>query len=150
MRRALACVGVLLASLLAPRTLLAQSMADRMAGMGASTPAANTGAWTAPYANGAQCFPARALSGVVASDARDVILRIGRADFYRLRLTKDCPTLLEPGAHLVDIEHSPTLICGPADVELKVAAGDGSVSRCKADTLSRMSMADVKAASAPR
>ncbi len=149
MRRALACIGVLLTGVLAPRAVLAQSMADRMAGMGASSPAVNTGPWTAPYANGAQCFPARALSGVVASDARDVILRIGRADFYRLRLTRACPALLEPGAH-VDIQSGPTIICGPADLELRVAAGDGPVSRCAADTLSRMSMAEVKAASAPR
>ncbi len=148
MRRTLACVGVLFAVVLAPGALLAQTAAERMSGLGVSPqPVSPQGI---PSGQGLQCLQARALSGVVASNDRDVILRFGRADFYRLGLGKACPALLEPGAQVVDIEHGSNLICVARDVELKVVAGDGAVSRCAAHSLNRMSKAELAAAGAPQ
>ena len=149
MRRTLACVGVLFAVVLAPGALLAQTAADRMNGLGVSPQPVNPQGIPASFGQG-QCLQARALSGVVASNDRDVILRFGRADFYRLKLTSACPALVEPGAQVVDIEHGSNLICVARDVELKVVAGDGAVSRCAAHSLNRMSKAELAAAGAPQ
>ncbi len=150
MRRALACVGVLLAGVLAPGAICAQPMAERFDSLGVVTQPVNP-TWGPPTTDRGQCVQARTLSGVVASNDRDVIFRFGRAEFYRLRLTNPCPALLEPGAHVVDIKRGSTvIICDPRDMELKVAVGQGPVSRCTVDSLNRMSTAEVKAASARR
>jgi|WetSurMetagenome_2_1015567.scaffolds.fasta_scaffold233487_1 hypothetical protein len=147
MRRALVCVGVLLAGVLGQGAVLAQS---RMAGGGAAsmppTPydAPSYGSQF-PHSEGPVCLPARALSGVVASNDHEVILRFGRADFYRLRLTRACPALVAPGAHVVGIAGA----CSASYMELKVAGADGSVSRCAAGAPRQMSAAEVNAASAP-
>ena len=107
------------------------------------------GGWD-PQANGSVCLRGPLLSGVVASDDRQVILRFGRGDFYRVRLTKACPALVMTGANVAGVTRSTGgIICNAYDVELKVVAGDGSVSHCTGATLKRMTTAQVAAASAP-
>ena len=149
MRHALVCVA-LLAAVLTPRPVPAQTLEDRMAGMGqGSPPPVADGPWAPPFMPSPQCFLAGGLTGVVAPDDRDVILRIGRDAFYRVRLSGACPALAQPGAQVLGIGRGASAICRPSDVELKVAAAGGAVSRCGAETLHRMSLAEVKAASAP-
>ena len=105
------------------------------------------GPQTGPEVDGAGCLRGRTLSGVVASNDREAILRFGRASFYRVRLTRACPALLAPGAHVAGVTRSSGgLICNPFDVELKVVAANGAVSRCTGDTLRRMSATQVSAA----
>ena len=149
MRRALACVGVLLAVAMAPGALLAQTMDERILGATDTTPPFNPGP-SVPPASGdpGQCLEPRALSGVVAPNDRDVILRFGRADFYRLKLTRACPALVEPGAQVVSIQRDSAAVCLARDMELKVVVGDGLVSRCGVRSLDRMSKADLAAAAA--
>ena len=168
MRLALTCAGVLSASVLAPGMVLAQYQMPSPNPMTTppgtpvgppgytpyNPPAQLTYGANSPFQNGASggrdCLRARALSGVVASNDRQVILRFGGTDFYRVRLTKDCPALVQPGANVAGITRSSGgLICRPFDVELKVVAGDGAVSHCTGDTLEKMSKAEVAAASAP-
>ena len=175
---ALACFGVLLGGVLAPKTALGQGGLVIPGGGGYAIPPQNMpqGVPISPYYQpnpfGQQydrqqgvddgygrslppqvnrtCLQARTLSGVVASDDREVILRFGRDGLYRVRLTKACPALLMPGANVAGVTRSTGgMICNPYDVELKVVAGDGSTSRCTGATLSRMTAAQVKAASAP-
>ena len=149
MRRVLVCAGVLLAGVLVSGAVLAQSMGERMASLGVVSPPVDPSYGPLFDQPGLQCVQARALSGVVASNDREVIFRFGAANFYRLRLNKACPALLEPGAQVVDIKRGSDIICGPGDVELKVAVADGPVSRCTVGSLSRMSTAEVKTASGP-
>jgi hypothetical protein len=168
MRPGLACVGVLLAAALSPGAVLAQYQMPSPAPMTSppntpvgppgytpyNPPANLTYGDSSPFTNagpeGQGCLRARALSGVVASNPREVILRFGGNAFYRVRLAKDCPALVKPGANVAGVSRSTGgVICGSYDVVLKVVAGDGSVSRCGAATLSKMSAAEVKAASAP-
>jgi hypothetical protein len=102
-----------------------------------------------PEAN-TMCVQARTLTGVVASDDRQVILRFGRDAFYRVRLSKACPALLMGGANVAGVTRSTGgLICDAYDVQLKVVAGDGTVNRCGGATLKRMTVAQVQAASRP-
>ena len=177
-RLALACVGVLLAGVLAPKTVLGQGGLVIPGGGGYAIPPSfvpsgpvnpwapsgpppepdthygpgpGPGTYFGPEPDGLGCLRARALSGVVASNDREVILRFGRGVFYRVALTRACPALLGPGAHVAGVTHSSGgLICKSFDVELDVVASDGSVSHCTGDTLSKMSTAEVKTASAPR
>ena len=149
MRRALACVGVLLTVGLAPGALFAQTLDERILGAVDTTPPFNPGPSVPPASGGPQqCLEPRALSGVVASDDRDVILRFGRAEFYRLKLTRACPALVEPGAQVVSIQRDSAAVCLARDMELKVVVGDGLASRCGVRSLDRMSKGDVAAAQA--
>jgi hypothetical protein len=158
-RLALACAGVLSVNVLAPSAILAQYAPGSFAvGPGGVVAPTNGSAFLSPPAGENQgyaynpsgsprCLPARALSGVVASDDRKVILRFGSNVFYRLRLTRACPALIAPGAHVVGVTRGNGAdICGADDVELRVAADDGSVSRCNVDRMSRMSQAEIQAA----
>ena len=96
------------------------------------------------------CLPGRMLSGIVASDDREVILRFGRDSLYRVRLSKACPALLMSGASVAGVTRSTGgIICDAYDVQLKVVAGDGSVSHCAAASLHRMTTAQIQAASGP-
>jgi len=168
MRLGLACAGLLLAGVLAPRPVVAQTYIPAAAApmppysmpsgpvgppgyIPYNPPAELTYGATSPFRDSERlrCLRASALSGVVASNDREVVLRFGRDTFYRVRLTKACPALLMAGAHVAEVTHSSGgLICRPFDVELKVVAGDDSVSHCTGDTLSKMSRAEVKTASA--
>ncbi len=144
-RLTLACAGVLLAGVLAPRAVLAQYSAPQAPGDGLT-----------PYADpafgpeaGPGCLQARKLSGVAVSNDREVTLRFGTA-FYRVGLTRDCPALVQRGAHVAGITRSTGgLICRPFDVELKIVAGDGAVSYCTGGALHKMSKAEVAATPAP-
>jgi hypothetical protein len=121
----------------------------------------NGSAWPSPPANNQgysgnswvpqqQCIDGHALSGVVASNDRDVILRFGRGAFFRVRLTRACPALIQPGANVAGVTRGfGGAICRPSDVELKIVASDGSVTRCVGDTFTLMSTAEVKAAAEP-
>jgi hypothetical protein len=155
--------GALLAILLTPGALLAQmmSMPSRPGAPspGADAPQGPIDPWWRPPTepNGAsnpnglpQCLRARTLSGVVASNDREVILRFGRDSFYRVRLAKACPSLVAPGSHVVGVARSSDGdICDSRDLDLRIASSDGSTSSCRADRLSKMSTAEVTAASAP-
>ena len=145
MRPALACAGILLAGVLVPGAVLADYVAPQAPG-DALTPYSAAG-WGP---EGSACLQAHALSGVAASNKRVVILRFGSTDFYRVRLTKDCPALLGPGTHVASVTRSTGgNICRAFDVELTVVAGDGAVSHCTGGALHRMSTAEVAAVSTP-
>lgn len=161
-----ACVGALLAGVLAPGAGLA---AAPTGGGGAPASVSISGAnvlatsqaagyWqdqqaTGPYSNSSPawgpeagdhssaCVPASALSGVMASDDHHAILRFGRSVYYRLRMNKACPALVAPGAHVVSATRGGAMICEPDDVELKVASRDGAISRCPIYDMSRMRVA---------
>jgi len=164
MRLNLTC-AVLLTAVLAPAAVLAQAVGNvSTGGYPASAPAApnwsgssGSGDALMPYGgldgaapgSNASCLRASALSGVVASNDREAILRFGQNAFFRLRLSKACPALLQQGAHVVSVTRGGTDICEPDDVELRVAAVDGSISRCGAADFRKMSAAQVKGASAP-
>jgi hypothetical protein len=94
------------------------------------------------------CVPASALSGMASSDELHAIIRFGKNRYYRLRLSKACPALLEEGAHVVSATRGPALICEPDDVELKVVSRDGSISRCPIYDMNRMHTAEAAAAPA--
>ncbi len=154
MQRGLACLGVLAAVALAPAAVLAQEVIPP------PSPALGSNPWQganpSPMGSEAfgpggatqQCLQPRALSGAVASNDRDVILRFGRDVFYSVRLARACPALLEAGAHVVNIQRRSELICRADDMELAVAAGDGQVSRCRVASMSRMSTAELTRARA--
>lgn len=174
---ALTCGGVLLAGVLAPGAVLAQSQGPGglviPGGGGYAIPPSAVPSvpispyyqsaappWNQPPTNiqdgygngwgpeGRRCLQARMLSGVVASDDRQVILRFGGDTFYRVRLTKACPALTMSGANVAGVTRSTGgMICDAYDVQLKVVAGDGTVNHCGAATLKRMTTAQVKAAS---
>jgi hypothetical protein len=91
---------------------------------------------------GRRCLQASTLSGVVASNDREAILRFGRDSFYRVRLSKACPALAAPGAHVTSVARGRD-ICSSGDVELKVASDDGSITSCPASSLNRMGGAEV-------
>lgn len=164
-RLGLAGAGVLLASVLAPNAVLAQPYPGYLPPGGAFSPwgVPNGGPPTAGVdyrpvyvpsdgnpSDGNSCLRASALSGVVASNDREVILRFGGSTFYRARLTGACPSLTQPGAHVAGVaRYLPAVICRPSDVKLKVVSGNGAVSRCAAETLDMMTAAQVNAASEP-
>ena len=174
------CVGVLLAGVLVPRAVLGQGAMGgpptvTIPGGGgwaipqSAIPSGPVYPWAGPSSQqpledhgggyyggwgpqgyGSTCLRARTLSGAVASDDRQVILRFGRDALYRVRLTKACPALLMRGANVAGVTRSTGgMICNAFDVELKVVAGDGSVSRCTGATLRRMTTGQVSSASAP-
>ena len=171
---AAACAGVLLAAVLIPATVLGQAGPPTMTIPGgggwaipmSAVPSGPVYPWAGQnttaepdthygngdgfQGNGRACLQAHMLSGVVASDDRQVILRFGRDDFYRVRLSKACPALVMTGANVAGVTRSTGgIICDAYDIQLKVVAGDGSVSHCTGATLKRMTTPQIAAASAP-
>jgi hypothetical protein len=153
------CIAALLAGALAPGPILAQvsaSLPQNMSG-GAQGYSAFNPAQVAPYGtstgSGASyrfmCAKAGALTGVAASNDREAILRFGGGGFFRVRLSKACPALMEPGAHVVGVSRGAQLLCEPEDVQLKVAAVDGTISKCSVSTLSWENASDVTAPFTP-
>jgi hypothetical protein len=144
-RAAPACAGVLLAGAMVPGASVAQYQAPQAPGDGLTPYSAP--AWGPE--GGARCLQAHALSGVAASNDREVLLRFGRDIFYRVRLTRACPALLEPRAHVSSATRSTGgLICNPFDLELDIVAGDGSVSHCTGAAIIRTSAGQFKAVAA--
>jgi hypothetical protein len=140
MRLGLACITVMAAG--APGAVVAQQYSPRP-----YVPVIPYGTYGLGLdaSQGRQCLQSSDMTGVVASNDHEVILRFGRDNFYRVRLSRACPALVGPGANVASVKSSTGgIICNGFDVKLKVVAGDGSVSSCTGDTLAKMSSSEVK------
>jgi hypothetical protein len=147
MRLALVCVGVLSAGVLAPGVSLAQgvlapSAMDRLNGSQSATPQGPMAVSPLTSTTPSGCFAAGALTGVFTPNDRDVVIRVGRSEFYRARVRGTCAALHGAEAQVL----SGPMICGPADMELKIAPTGGSVSRCEVASLRRISLSEGRAA----
>jgi hypothetical protein len=158
-RPVLVCFGALMVGGLAPSAVLAQvpaSLPPNMSG-GAQGYSAFNPVQVAPYGTGTAsgasyrlvCAKAEALTGVEASNDHEAILRFGGGGFFRVGLSKACPALVAPGAHVVGVSRGARVLCEPVDVQLKVAAADGTISKCSAATLSWVNAGEATAAFAP-
>jgi Family of unknown function (DUF6491) len=69
---------------------------------------------------GSSCFFISQFQNWKAPDAKTIFLRINVDQFYRLDLTRECPSLLWPDAHLIMNVRGPDEICSAVDWDLKV------------------------------
>ena len=69
-----------------------------------------------------QCFLSREYEAFRPIDDHSFYLRANLHDIYRIELEGACPTLTEPDARLITVEHGQPRICGPLDWELRVAS----------------------------
>ena len=69
-----------------------------------------------------QCFLSQQYEAFRAIDDHSFYLRANLHDIYRIELEGVCPTLTEPDARLITVEHGQTRICGPLDWQLRVGA----------------------------
>lgn len=128
-----------------PRTVrLALALAAAFAaGSALAAPAAPAPSKDA--AKGRQCFFSRDWNGWKAPDDKTIIIRVGLHDYYKLGLTNRCPELKDPSARIISIVRGSSSICGPLDLDLKVATSPGFATPCLVKSMTKMTPEEVKA-----
>jgi hypothetical protein len=92
------------------------------------------------------CFVATDFRNWHASDAKTVYIRAAVDRIYRADLSRECPSLLWPDAHLVMKTHGGDLICTALDLDLRVSQGVHDIPEpCFVKTLTELSPTDAAA-----
>jgi hypothetical protein len=95
-----------------------------------------------------QCFLSRDYQDFRPVNDHSFYVRANLHDYYRIDLEGSCPTLTQPDARLITIEHGQSRICGPLDWELRVAAPPGPAIACIVKSQTRLTPQE--AAAIPR
>ncbi|MBS0411062.1 MAG: hypothetical protein JSR86_14180 [Proteobacteria bacterium] len=93
----------------------------------------------------ASCFFSRDWQGWKATpDDKAIYIRVGRTKVYRLDLSSPCPSLHDPGSHLITKFHGSGSVCTALDIDLKVSDGHIATA-CIVRQLSELSPAEAAA-----
>jgi hypothetical protein len=119
----------------------AGSIAFLVAAIGAAS-AQNT---PAPYAN--RCFYTSDFDTWRAPDDKTIFIRVHPDRYFRLDLSKSCPVLMWPGAHLITEWRSTNWICNAIDWNLRVSQvpNGGITMACIVQAMTPMTPDEVKA-----
>ncbi len=97
-------------------------------------------------ANNPSCFFVNQFQNWRAPDARTIYVRVNIDRYYRLDLSRECPALRYPGAHLIMNVRGPSTICSAVDWDLKVNMGKRGISEpCIVRTMTPLTPAEAAA-----
>jgi hypothetical protein len=95
---------------------------------------------------GGACFAAQDWGSWRASpDSRSIYLRVGVSQVFRLDLSTACPELQWPNAHLITQIRGGDWICGPLDLDLRVADGRDTAVPCIVSGMTSLSREEAAA-----
>ena len=95
-----------------------------------------------------QCFRAQDWRGARAAGPREMYLRVGMRDIYRVAFAQDCPGARVPGqVRIENLISGPTnLICATTDLDIWVAPiGSPMSTPCIVDHFTKLTPDEVKA-----
>ncbi len=113
--------------------------------IGAGASAASVHAAPADSHKGGQCFYSRDWAGWRAPNDRTIILRVRLHDYYQVDLSNRCPELLYGGSHIINIVRGSDMICGPLDLDIRVAEDPHFSTPCLVKSLHKLSPTEVAA-----
>ena len=104
-------------------------------------------AYAGPAGSGpARCFYSHDWSGwTVSPDAKSMYIRTGVRNIYRLDFANACRAAQGAGVHLVTRIRGSSLVCGPLDLDLKVADGHGFTTPCIVSQITPLSAEEAAA-----
>jgi hypothetical protein len=122
---------------------LAAAAALVLAAAAASAPLAVSSA----SAQGRQCFRAQDWHGSSAGGPRDIYIRVGMHDIWRLAMAQDCPGAQFPGpVSIGDLVTGSNEICSAIDLQITVAPlGGSNHSACIVKSINKLSPEEAKA-----
>jgi hypothetical protein len=106
---------------------------------------AETAAGAAPY--GKNCFYTTDFDTWKAPDDKTIFIRVHPDRYFRLDLSKSCPVLMWPGAHLITEWRSSNWVCNAIDWDLKVSQvpNGGITMACIVQAMTLLTPDEVKA-----
>jgi hypothetical protein len=122
---------------------LAAAAALVLAAAAASAPLAVSSA----SAQGRQCFRAQDWRGSSAGGPRDIYIRVGMKDIWRLAMADDCPGARFPGpVSIGNLVTGSNEICSAVDLQITVAPlGSSNHSACIVKSISKLTPEEAKA-----
>ena len=122
---------------------LAAAAALVLAAAAASAPLAVSSA----SAQGRQCFRAQDWHGSAAGGPRDIYIRVGMHDIWRLAMADDCPGARFPGpVSIGDLVTGSNEICSAVDLQITVAPlGGSNHSACIVKSINKLTPDEAKA-----
>ena len=111
----------------------------------ANAPAADApDAAKAPPAKTSSCFYSRDWDGWRSPDDKTIYLRVNLKDIYQVDLASSSSLLTWPDSHLINDVHGVDSVCGPIDLDLKVAQ-DGFAEPLFIKAITKLTPEQVKA-----
>jgi hypothetical protein len=122
---------------------LAAAAALVLAAAAASAPLAVSSA----SAQGRQCFRAQDWHGSSSGGPRDLYIRVGMHDIWRLAMAQDCPGARYPGpVSIGDLVTGSNEICSAVDLQISVMPQGGSnATACIVKSINKLTPEEAKA-----
>jgi hypothetical protein len=97
----------------------------------------------APQSKPRQCFFSNEWEGWRPLNEKTIILRVRLHDYYRLDLSHRCPELLSPTARIISFVRGSNTICGPLDLDLRVADDPHFSTPCIVSSMTKLTSEEV-------
>lgn len=91
-----------------------------------------------------QCFRSRDWESWRAADAKTLYVRVHGREVWRMKLLA-CPSILSPGARIVNVVRGTDMVCRPIDLDLRVAETGGFSTPCLVKSLRPLTPDEVAA-----